>query len=90
MSETPQDLPDDVADFDDLSPAFAVTEELLTALAREDYDALHALRESTERDWWNVTWTLALLLRGFRLGEPAAVALVESMLGGEPEEPEAR
>ena len=71
----------DVPDFEDVFPDLDVAGQLLTALAQEDYDALDELRESAGVDWWNVAWTLALLMRGVRSGDSAAVDLVDSLMG---------
>jgi hypothetical protein len=85
MNKIPTELPDDDPDCEGVLPDLNLAGDLLEALAREDYDAIQELKDSAEGDWWNVAWTLALLLRGFRAGEPSSVALVESLLGSEPE-----
>jgi hypothetical protein len=72
---------EEAPEFEDVFPDLEVAEELLKALAREDYEAVEEIRDQPGVDWWNVAWTLALLLRGFRRGEPASLELVESMMG---------
>jgi hypothetical protein len=78
---------DDVPEFEDVYPDLDVAGQLLTALANDDYGAIDEVRESPDVDWWNVAWTLALLFRGVHAGEPAAVALVDSLMGSEPDAP---
>jgi hypothetical protein len=85
MSEPPAELPDEEPELDDVWPDLDLAGELLEALAQDDYEAVQELRDSADGDWWNVAWTLALLLRGFRAGEPNSVALVESLLTTDPE-----
>ena len=57
-----------------------------TALAVEDYDAIQELK-STDTSWWNVAWTLALLLRGYRAGDDTSVKLVDDLMTGGLDEP---
>jgi hypothetical protein len=76
---------DDVPEFEDVYPNLDVAGKLLTALAHDDDEAIDELRDSADAGWWNVAWTLALLVRGVRAGEPAAVALVDSLMGNEPD-----
>ena len=66
--------------FDEVFPDLEVTGNLLAALAKDDQEAIDELRES-EVDWWNVAWTLALLMRDVRAGQPAAVGLVNDLMG---------
>jgi hypothetical protein len=88
MTDDSHQEADDAPEFEDVFPDLEVAEELLKALAREDYEALEEIRAQPDVDWWNVAWTLALLLRGFRLGEPASLELVDSMMGGTASRPE--
>jgi hypothetical protein len=74
-------------DLDDVYSDLSVAGQLLAALAAEDETAVDKLRESAGADWWNVAWTLALLVRGLREREAAAVKLVDSLMSGEPDAP---
>ena len=78
---------DDAPDFEEVFPDLDVAGQLLSALANDDHAAVGALRESSA-DWWNVAWTLALLLRGVRDGEAAAVGLVNALMGDETTPPD--
>ena len=80
---------DDVPNFEDVFPDLDVAGQLLAALANDDDEAIAELRESAETDWWNVAWTLALLVRGVREREPAAITLVDSLMSDESEPPDA-
>jgi hypothetical protein len=77
---------DDAPDFEDVFPDLDVAGKLLAALARDDHDAIGELR-ATDADWWNVAWTLALLIRGVHDDEPAAVGLVAALLGDDSASP---
>ena len=66
--------------FDELFPGFEATAELLTLVFAEDYDGVERFRDSMEGDWWNVTLTLAYLLRGVFAGQPETLRLLASML----------
>ena len=81
MSEDDSEV-DDAPGFEDVFPDLDVAGQLLAALARDDYDAIGELRAS-DADWWNVAWTLALLIRGVHDDEPASVGLVAALLGDE-------
>ena len=70
---------DDGPDFEEIFPDLDVAGRLVAAAANGDEDAVGKLRDS-DADWWNVAWTLALLIRGLRNGEPATVELVDSLL----------
>lgn len=70
----------DAPDFDDVFPDLDVAGQLLAAVADDNHDAIGTLRES-DADWWNVAWTLALLIRGLQAEEPAAVGLVAALFG---------
>lgn len=72
-------------DFDDVSSDLNIAGQLLAALATGDESAIDELRESGNADWWNVAWTLALLVRGVRAREEAAVKLVDSLMSNEPD-----
>ena len=63
---------DDGPAFEDVLPDLEVAGRLIAAAANGDEDV-----EELEADWWNVAWTLALLIRGVRNGEPAALELVD-------------
>lgn len=81
--------PDTPPNFDDVSSDLNVAGQLLAALATGDEKAVDELRESANADWWNVAWTLALLVRGVRAREEAAVNLVDSLMSNEPQPPNA-
>jgi hypothetical protein len=68
--------------FADVWPDLAIAGELLEALAKENYDAIEELK-STDTDWWNVAWTLALLLKGLRAGDETTVKLVDDLMSGQ-------
>jgi len=76
------DANNEPAGFDDVFPDLEVAGGLLAAIASDDQDAIEELRESPEADWWKVAWTLALLVRDVRTGEPAAVDLVDFLMSG--------
>jgi len=72
-------------DFDDVFPDLDVAGRLIVAAAGEDREEIDELRDAVEADRWNVAWTLALLIRGVRTGEPAAVDLVDFLMSRENE-----
>ena len=72
---------DDEPSFEDVWPDLATAGDLLTLLADENYDAIEELK-STDTDWWNVAWTLALLLKDYRAGDDTAVKLVDDLMTG--------
>jgi hypothetical protein len=74
-------------DFDDVYSDLNIAGQLLAALAADDETTVDELRQSADADWWNVAWTLALLVRGIHAREEAAVNLVDSLLGNEPDAP---
>ena len=69
--------------FEGVYPDLEAAGRLIAAASGENEEAIDQLRDSTEADWWNVAWTLALLVRGVRSGEPAAVDLVDFLMSGE-------
>jgi hypothetical protein len=71
-----EELESEPPEFDDLLPDFDRTEELLVATLRDEDEAIGRLRETTG-DWWNVTWTLALLVRGVLRDDPATRELLD-------------
>ncbi len=56
-----------------------LVERLLAAVSSDDEDAGDDLRE-LDANWFQVAWTLALLLRGAHDGEAASVDLVDSLI----------
>jgi hypothetical protein len=77
-----EDVPlDDAPEFEDVAHDLEVAGLLLAAAAREDHQAVAELRALSETDWWNVAWTLALLLSKFRAGDHQSVELVEYYAG---------
>jgi hypothetical protein len=76
--------------FEAVFPDLDVAGRLLAAVARHDEAAIDRLRESTDADWWNVAWTLALLIHGIREGEPSAVALVDSLMSDDQQDSDQR
>jgi len=82
----PEDEPlDDAPEFEDVAHDLEVAGLLLAAAAREDHEAVAELRALSETDWWNVAWTLALLLSKFRAGDEQSVELVELYAGPGPD-----
>ncbi len=70
-----------VPQFEDVFPDLDVAGQLLAALAAGDDSKVDELRGSADADWWNVALTLGLLLRDVHQGSPAAVGLVQSLIG---------
>jgi hypothetical protein len=73
---------------EEIWPDLERTEALLRAVARDDDDRIRRLRDDSA-DFWNVAWTLALLLRDTHNGDEAALALVEEFLGPSEKRPPA-
>lgn len=76
---------DKIPDFDDVWPDLEVRGELLAAAATDDQEAVAELQARDDVNWWNVAWTLALLLSKFRAGEQSTVKLVQSLIASEPD-----
>lgn len=56
--------------------AFEITERLLVALIREDQELIEQIRGDEDVSWWNVAWTLALLLRQVFEGNPQSLRIM--------------
>jgi hypothetical protein len=79
MSGTDHDVDDE---FEGIYPDLEAAGLLLAAVSRSDHKSVGELRE-LEMDWWNVAYTLALLMNGVRAEEPAAVEVVEYYMADE-------
>jgi len=90
-TQTPDDLlepdDDDDAEFDDVSDDLEVAGLLLAAAARDNHEAVAELRALPDTNWWNVSWTLALLLSKVRAGDQQSVDLVDLYVGAPPSPP---
>ena len=80
MAPEADQSPDEIADFDDVWPDLEVSGDLLAAAAADDHEAVAELRAREDVNWWNVSWTLALLLSKFRAGDQPTVELVDWLI----------
>jgi hypothetical protein len=82
MPEDQSDLSE--ANEDDAEPpwsAFEATDELLTLVFADDHEGLRRVRDSIEdEELWNVTITLAFLLRDVFRGRPAGIRVLAGIL----------
>jgi hypothetical protein len=63
----------------EVEEAFDVTHELLLSTIRDDHEKVEEIA-AREIEWWNVVWTLALLIRHLLEGQPAALRLLADIV----------
>jgi len=67
--------------FEEVFPDFETAGALLAAAIRDDYEAVDRIQAQAGVDWWNVSWTLALIVKGLRSKDPATLSLLDGLTG---------